>query len=201
MIEAAVRKRLDQFSLDVEIHDGGFVCVVGRNGAGKTTLLRAIAGLVKPDQGRVVVNDREVGGLPLGERGIVLVTPQSSIPGMGVDGHLRWGAELRNVVVSDKRLGEVKGALGIDCQGRVGRLSLGMRGRVALATALLASPSVILVDEAFSNLHDREDFVSSYKRLAAEAEVDVVFSSQDEADGRLADHLYAMGEGRATRRF
>ncbi len=196
-----MRKRLGQFSLEAEVCDGGLICLAGRNGSGKTTFLRVLAGLARADAGRVAVNGREVTGLPVEERGLVFVTPGSAIASMEVDSHLRWGAGLRKAKIPEERLAAVKEELGIDFRGRVGSLSLGMRGRVALATALLASPSGVLVDEAFSNLHAREEFISSYRRLAAEAGIDVVFSSQDEADGRLAEHLYAMDEGRATRRF
>jgi molybdate/tungstate transport system ATP-binding protein len=75
-----------------------------------------------------------------------------------------------------------------------------MRERVSLATALLARPRAIFVDEAFSNLHEREAFIGSYRKLAADAKVDVVFSTQDESDSRLADHLYVMSEGKSVRR-
>jgi molybdate/tungstate transport system ATP-binding protein len=73
--------------------------------------------------------------------------------------------------------------------------------RVSLATALLAAPAGILVDEAFSNLHDREEFIASYRRLAGDAGIHVVFSTQDESDGSLAQHLYVLEDGRATKRF
>ena len=106
---------------------------------------------------------------------------------------------MKRTEVSDERLAAFKQELGIDYQGRLGKLSLGMRERVALATALLSSPSCILVDEAFSNLHRREEFISSYRRLAREAGIDVVFSTQDDSDGRLAEHLYLIEGGRAAR--
>jgi len=134
-------------------------------------------------------------------RGIVLVTPESSIPGMEVDAHIRWGARLKRAEISEEKVAAVKKELGIDFQGRVGKLSLGMRERVSLATALLAGPAGILVDEAFSNLHDREEFIASYRRLAVDAGIHVVFSTQDESDGRLAQHLFTLEDGRATKRF
>ncbi len=200
MIEAAVRKRLGQFSLDVTMSEVGFTCLAGKNGSGKTTFLRILAGLTKPDEGRVRINGRDVTGLPVEKRGVVLVVPESSIPRLEVDGHLLWGAKLKKVMVSDEKLAAVKEGLGIDFQGPVGKLSLGMRERVSLATALLSAPAVILVDEAFSNLHDREEFISSYRGLAAESGIDVVFSTQDDSDGKLAEHLYLMEDGRATKR-
>jgi len=201
MIDAAVRKSYGGFSLDAAVSDGGFICLAGRNGSGKTTLLKIVAGLVKPDGGHVKVGGRDVTGMAAEDRGVVLVTPGSSIPSLTVDDHLRWGARLKGIEIGAERLEEVKRALGIDFQGRADKLSLGMRERVSLSTALLSTPAAILVDEAFSNLHEREGFVSVYRELAAEAGIDVVFSTQDEADGRLAQHLYWLEEGRATRRF
>jgi molybdate/tungstate transport system ATP-binding protein len=201
MIDAAVRKRLGRFSLDAAVCEGGFTCLAGRNGSGKTTFLRVLAGLIEPDEGHVKINGRDVTRLPLEKRGIVLVMPESSIPSLEVDAHLLWGARLKKEAVSEERLAAVKEGLGIDFNGRVGKLSLGMRERVSLATALLSCPAGILVDEAFSNLHDREEFVSSYRRLTHEAGIDVVFSTQDDSDGRLSEHLYAMEDGKATRRF
>jgi molybdate/tungstate transport system ATP-binding protein len=201
MIDAAVRKSYGDFVLDAEVSDGGFVCLAGRNGSGKTTFLRVVAGLSKPDGGHVKVAGRDVTGMSVEERGVVLVTPGSSIPSMTVDDHLGWGARLKGIEVGKERLEEVKSALGIDFSGRADKLSLGMRERVSLSTALLSRPAAILVDEAFSNLHEREGFVTAYRELAADAGIDVVFTTQDESDGRLAQHLYWLEEGRATRRF
>jgi molybdate/tungstate transport system ATP-binding protein len=199
MIEASVRKRFSGFSLDASVSDAGFVCLAGENGSGKTTFLRI--GLTEPDDGYVRVNGRDLASLPLERRGVVMVTPQSSIPSMDVERHLLWGAGLKGLRVTAERLAAVRAGLGIEFRGRVGSLSVGMRERVSLATALLSSPSAILVDEAFSNLHDREGFVSAFREFAAEGGIDVLFSSQSETDGRLAGHLYVMERGRSTRRF
>ena len=196
-----MQKRFGRFSLDAAMTEGGFVCLAGKNGSGKTTFLKIVAGLTKPDGGHVKVNGREITSLPIEKRGVVLVTPGSSIPGMEVDAHIRWGLRLRRAEVSEGRVAPVKKELGIDFEGRVGKLSLGMCERVSLATALLAAPSGILVDEAFSNLHDREGFISSYRRLAADAGIHVIFSTQNESDGKLAQHLYSLDDGRATKRF
>lgn len=201
MIEAAVQKRFGQFSLDATMSEGGFICLAGKNGSGKTTFLRIIAGLTKPDGGHVKINGGEITRLPLERRGVVMVTPESSIPSLEVDDHLLWGAKLKGVEIGKERLESVKRVLGIDFQGKVGKLSLGMRERVSLTTALFSAPAGILVDEAFSNLHEREEFVFAYRKLTAEAGIDVVFSTQDESDGRLAEHLYVIEGGRATKKF
>jgi molybdate/tungstate transport system ATP-binding protein len=201
MIDVAVRKSFGEFSLDAAVSEDGFVCLAGKNGSGKTTFLRIVAGLTKPDGGHVKVGGRDVTGMLLEKRGVVMVTPESSIPSLQVDAHLRWGAKLKGVEIDDERFEAVKEQLGVDFHGKVEKLSLGMRERVSLATALLSAPAAILVDEAFSNLHEREGFIASYRKLSTDAGIDVVFSTQDDSDGRLAEHLYIMEEGRATKRF
>ena len=86
-----------------------------------------------------------------------MVTPDSALPNLEVDAHLLWGASLRGKAVEPSKLEMTKEELGIDFSGTVGKLSMGMRERVALATALLVSPSAILVDEAFANLHEKRE--------------------------------------------
>jgi molybdate/tungstate transport system ATP-binding protein len=200
VIEASVRRKLGGFYLSADFTDGGFVCLTGKNGSGKTCFLKAIAGQLPIDQGYVKVGGRDITRLPVEKRGVVLVTPGSSIPHLGVDAHLRWGAGLRKIPVDEGRLSQVKADLGIDFGGRVRVLSLGMRERVSLATALLASPRAILVDEAFSNIHDRQVFIAAYRRLASAAGIDVIFSTQEESDASLADHLYVITDGKIERR-
>jgi molybdate/tungstate transport system ATP-binding protein len=200
MIDATIRKNLGRFSLSAELHDDGFICLAGRNGSGKSTFLRAISGFLEIDEGFVKVGGRDVTRLPVEQRRVVMVTPGSSIPNLSVDVHLTWGARLRRIHVDQAQVSRVKSDLGIDFTGRVKTLSLGMRERLALATALLSSPSAILVDEAFSNLHERAEFMNSYRRLTSEAGIDVVFSSQNQADASLADHLYVIAEGRTEKR-
>jgi molybdate/tungstate transport system ATP-binding protein len=201
MIEAAVRKKLGRFSLDASLSDGGSICLAGRNGSGKTSLLRIVGGLLSPDVGHVKINGKEMTRTPVEKRGVVMITPDSCIPSLEVDAHIVWGAKLKGVNIGRDKVARVKEELGIDFHGQVGKLSLGMRERVALATALLAAPAAILVDEAFSNLHGREQFIGSYRRLASESRVDVVFSTQSDGDGRLAEHMYLLDEGKTTRKF
>ncbi len=200
MIEARAMKELGRFSLSAEVHDGGFICLVGRNGSGKSTFLKAIAGQLSIDEGFVRVGGIDITRLPVEKRGVVMVTPGSSIAHLDVEAHLRMGAKLRKITLDHAHVERVKTDLGIDFRGRARTLSLGMRERLSLATALLSSPKVILVDEAFSNLHGRRDFISVYRKLAKEAGVDVIFSSQDDSDASLADHLYAIADGRTEKR-
>jgi len=200
MIEANLRTHLGRFQLAADIEGDGITCLAGRNGSGKTSLLRTIAGFVRVDYGFVRVGGVDVTRLPVEKRGVVMVTPTSFFPHLKVDQHITWGGRLRRKAPTAEEVATVRSELGIDFGGYVRHLSLGMRERVALATALLARPEAILVDEAFSNLHDRENFVLSYGKMAKEAGTDLVFASQDEADGKLADRLYVMNDGTTAQR-
>jgi len=199
VIEARLRAHAGHFRLAAQVNCSGVTCVAGRNGAGKTTLLRAMAGFLKLDEGHVIVGGLDVTRLPVEKRGVVLVTPGSAIQHLDVDSHLIWGRKLVGKRIQEDQVSKVKSELGIDFGGRVGKLSLGMRERVSLATALLAEPKAILVDEAFASLHDREEFIMAYGRLLVGARIDLVFSSQVASDGKLGDNLYLIDEGVTTR--
>ncbi|MDG6911151.1 MAG: ABC transporter ATP-binding protein [Nitrososphaerota archaeon] len=199
MIEASVKSRLGDFQLSADIRCSGTACLAGKNGSGKTTLFRALAGFI-PSEGPVMVDGADVSELPVERRGIVMVTPSSCIPHLDIEAHLRWGAKLKGKAAPQEAIVKAKEVLGIDFGGPVRSLSLGMRGRVSLATALFASPKVILVDEVFSLLDDKENFVISYGKLVSDAGIDMLFTTQNEEDGRLAGQTYIMNNGTTIRR-
>jgi molybdate/tungstate transport system ATP-binding protein len=201
MLDVKVSLSRGNFLLKAEIHDGGFVCLSGLNGSGKSTLLNIIAGKLKLDEGYVKINAKDVSGLPPEGREVVLVNPDSYIPHLQVEKHLLWGARARKVPVDYRAVDSLKAQLGIDYQGRVDTLSLGMRERVSLATALLSRPKVLLVDEAFSNIDNRFEFIEVFKGLCAKEGVDLVHTTQQKSDARIADHHYDMVDGTSTRVF
>jgi len=189
------------FNLDAEINDSGFICLSGLNGSGKSTLLNVIAGVLKPDAGFVKTGSKDVTKLPMEQRGVVLVTPDSLIPNLEVDRHLVWGVSAKKVRIDAEAITRTKEALGITYHGRVDRLSLGMRERVSLATALLSKPKAILVDEAFSNIDHREDFIRSFASLCKAETIDLMHTTQRSEDANLADHHYELVAGLTSKVF
>ncbi len=141
-------------NVDLELHRGEIVGLLGRSGSGKSTLLRSIAGLVQPSEGVI-----EFEGAPAaGATGDIAMVFQSFalFPWLTVQENVEIGLEARGMPVADRR----KRALAaIDLIGLDGyenaypkELSGGMRQRVGLARALVVHPKVLLMDEPFSAL-------------------------------------------------
>ena len=201
MIEVEVKKRLGDFSLDANLSDEDFICLTGKNGSGKTTLLNLIGGILAPDDGHVMLNSKQITNLPIEQRHVSIVTPDSCIPHLDVDKHLVWGAKIKGLNIEPDYITEIKTGLGINFSGKVRKLSLGMRERLAVATSLISNPELILVDEAFSNIDNHQDFINAFRNLAAKASIDVIFTTQYPDDSTQADHHYRLESGKSARLF
>jgi molybdate/tungstate transport system ATP-binding protein len=201
VIEADVKKKLGSFSLDANVSDEHFICLTGKNGSGKTTLLSLIGGILTPDEGHVTLNSKEITNLPIERRQVSIITPESCIPHLNVDRHLAWGAKSKGLIIEHDYIKKIKTSLGISFDGKVGKLSLGMRERVALATSLISKPELILVDEALSNIDNHKDFIDAFRNLATHAKIDVIFTTQYPEDSSQADHHYRLDSGKTTRLF
>ena len=196
-----MKKKLGSFSLDADISDEHFICLTGKNGSGKTTLLNLIGGILNPDEGHITLNSKVITNLPIERRQVSIITQDSCIPHLDVDRHLVWGAKSKGLNIEQDYITKIKTSLGISFDGKVRKLSLGMRERVALATSLITKPELILVDEALSNIDNRGDFIDAFRNLAREAKIDVMFTTQNPEDSSQADHHYRLESGKSTRLF
>ncbi len=132
--------------LSMEVEPGEWLALLGPSGAGKTTLLRAIAGLERPDAGRVLLGGRDVSSLAPRERGIGFVFQDLALwPYLTVEEHLGESAG------SASPLLERFGLRGME-KKRPHQLSGGERQRLAIARALAREPRILLLDEPFSSL-------------------------------------------------
>ncbi|WP_433355270.1 ABC transporter ATP-binding protein [Microtetraspora malaysiensis] len=135
------------------VKEGTVTGYLGPNGAGKTTTLRSLLGLVTPDSGEALVNGKRYRDMatPLNEVGAVLEAT-SFHPGRTAHNHLRLLCVAAGLPVSraDEALGQV--GLAEAAGKRVGGFSLGMRQRLALASALLGEPKVYILDEPANGL-------------------------------------------------
>ncbi len=139
--------------LSFEVQRGTVTGFLGPNGAGKTTTLRMLLGLVTPDAGSATVNGLAYTAMPdpMHEVGAVLEA-SSFYPGRTARDHLRITAMAANADPSRAEdvldLVQLSGA----ADRRIGGFSLGMRQRLALATALLPDPEILILDEPTNGL-------------------------------------------------
>lgn len=138
---------------------GEVVCLVGRSGCGKSTLLRVIAGIERPDKGRVTLDGREISGPHIyvepEERGIGFMFQDYALfPHLNVTDNILFGLKRLGRRAARERCGEIIGRLGLQKLARrfPHMLSGGEQQRVALARALAPQPQILLMDEPFSNL-------------------------------------------------
>jgi ABC-type Fe3+/spermidine/putrescine transport system ATPase subunit len=133
-------------TLSLEVEPGEWLAVLGPSGAGKTTLLRVIAGLERPDGGRVLLGGRDVASIAPRDRGIGFVFQDLALwPYLSVEEHLGQITDLAAPLL------ERFGLRGME-KKRPHELSGGERQRLALARALAREPRLLLLDEPFSSL-------------------------------------------------
>jgi ABC-type Fe3+/spermidine/putrescine transport system ATPase subunit len=131
--------------LSLEVDAGEWIALLGPSGAGKTTLLRAVAGLDRPDAGRVLLDGRDAAALAPRDRGVGFVFQDLALwPYLRVEEHLGDGPA-RGALI------ERFGLRGLE-RKRPHELSGGERQRLAVARALSRDPRLLLLDEPFSSL-------------------------------------------------
>ncbi|MBZ0155271.1 MAG: ABC transporter ATP-binding protein [Alphaproteobacteria bacterium] len=139
--------------IDIEVHKGEIVCLIGSNGAGKTTTLMAVSGIVRPDAGDLFFEGQRMNGVPAHEvvrRGICQVPEGRRVfPRLTIQENLEMGAFLRKKDFQ-RNLERVFTLFPIlkDRRGQMGgTLSGGEQQMLAVGRALMANPSLLLLDE------------------------------------------------------
>ena len=209
MICVDVALALGSFHLDVAFeNDEGITALFGRSGAGKSTTINLIAGLARPDRGRIALDgtalvDTERGiFVPPYRRHVGLVFQDAQLfPHLTVRQNLlfgRWFASPKNHSASFASVVETLGISHL-LQRKPNGLSGGEKQRVALGRALLAAPKFLLMDEPLASL-DMErklEILPLIERLRDEFRVPIVYVSHsvDEV-ARLASRVVVMEQGR-----
>jgi biotin transport system ATP-binding protein len=147
--------------VSLTIDDGEFVAVAGPNGSGKTTLVRHFNGLLEPDSGEVLVNDRPVQADLVAARTTVAMVfqhPRDQFVAATVGEDVAFGPRnlgLSNDVI-DERVADALAAVGLDGRqdARIDALSGGEQERLAIAGALAMRPAHLVLDEPFTGLDD-----------------------------------------------
>jgi len=209
ILEVDIEHRLGAFALDIHFRSGrGLTALLGRSGAGKTSVVNVIAGLVRPERGRIVVDgsvliDTARGiRAPAHRRRVGYVFQEDRLfPHLTVRQNLLFGRWFAPGPAPAARLDDVADLLGIGTllDRRPGRLSGGEKQRVAIGRALLASPRLLLMDEPLASLDARrKDEIFPYiERLRDQAGVPIVYVSHAVGEvTRLANTIVLITDGR-----
>ena len=198
----------------LRIDGAGFFAVMGRSGSGKSTLLHLLAGLDRPDSGRVELDGVDVGGLSdraatefrRTRLGIVFqsfnlvptLTAEENVelPGMLAGADAKWLRGRSRELLDELGIGERH-------THRPEALSGGEQQRVAIARSLLYSPPVLLADEPTGALDSAsaETLWSLLGRLASERSITVVMVTHEPAAAAHCERVFVISDGRVTDDF
>jgi molybdate transport system ATP-binding protein len=211
VLSVAVQHRLGDFLLDAAFESGaGLTALFGRSGSGKTSLVNAIAGLIRPERGRILVEgalltdtERRV-FVPARRRHIGYVFQEGRLfPHLTVRQNLlygRWFAPRRAPAGEVEHVIELLG-IGELLARRPANLSGGEKQRVAIGRALLAQPRLLVMDEPLASLDEarKTEILPYIERLRDEFAIPIIYVSHAIAEvTRLATTMVVMSEGRVA---
>jgi putative ABC transport system ATP-binding protein len=194
---------------DLTVAPGASVALVGPSGSGKSTVLTLLAGLQKPDRGEVRVGEHVISALP--QRRLQALRAETvaavlQVPGAGL---LPWASARENLdLVRRAARASVEGRAPEELLQRLGltqvadapvaRLSGGEQQRVALATALVHRPAVLLLDEPTSQLdaRSRGAAMALLQEVHDEEHATIVIATHDEEVAAIADDVVRVRDGR-----
>ena len=191
-------------ALDLSIRHGEFLSLLGPSGCGKTTTLRLIAGFEQPDDGEILIDGRDVAGLPPYKRDVNTVFQSYALfPHLTVIQNVAYGLKQRGLrkLEREKRARELLGLVKLmELANRKPRqLSGGQQQRVALARALVLEPKVLLLDEPLGalDLKVRKGLQIELKRIQSEIGITFVYVTHDQEEAlAMSDRVAVMNQGR-----
>ena len=193
---------LDDVSL--EIGEGELVTLLGPSGCGKTTLLRILAGFIRPSEGRVVLQGRDVTRVPPHKRPVNMVFQRATLfPHLDVFENVAFGLRVAGEAKGnvEERVNQALALVQLPGyqRRRAHELSGGQMQRVALARALVNRPRVLLLDEPLSalDLKIRLEMEEELRRVHRETGATFVYVTHDQREAlALSDRIVVFDQGR-----
>jgi putative spermidine/putrescine transport system ATP-binding protein len=190
--------------LDLEIADGELVALLGPSGCGKTTALRILGGFDHPTAGRLLVDGKDITGIPANKRDMGMVFQSYSLfPNMDVRNNVAFGLRMRGQDKETrlKRADELLELVGLseNADRYAHQLSGGQQQRVAIARALAIEPKVLLLDEPLSALDARvrAQLRVEIRNLQQRLGITTLFVTHDQSEAlSMADRVGVMQSGR-----
>ena len=187
-------------NVSMECNQGEIVGIIGRNGAGKTVLFKAVCGLLSLDSGEILTGGEIRQSDILPSAGIIIEEPSFLRNYTGMQ-NLEY---LYMINHKDDRpyLERVMEKVGLDAKSkkRVGKYSMGMRQRLAIAQAIMENPDYLILDEPFNGLdnHGVGEMRELFLELKKEGKVMLIASHNSEDIKILCDRVYSMEAGKLT---
>jgi len=187
--------------VDLDVRNGEFVCLLGPSGCGKSTLLSVMAGFVRPSEGHIEMEGRDIDG-PGPELGVVFQSSDALFDWLTVSDNIAFGPRMRGVdkarrtEIVEEHLRLV--GLTQHADKRPPQLSGGMRQRVQIARVLANEPEIVLMDEPFGALDAQTRTVMQVEldRIWRQRQSTVVFVTHDIDEAIvLADRVVVMTAG------
>ena len=190
--------------INLYIRRGEFLTLLGPSGCGKTTLLRMIAGFLQPDEGSILMEGKELAGIPPHERPLNTVFQRYALfPHLDVYDNIAFGLKLKKVPEDEieKRVRRVLKLVAMsDYEDRdVDTLSGGQQQRIAIARAIVNQPKVRLLDEPLAalDLKMRKDMQTELKEMHKKLGITFIYVTHDQEEAlTLSDTIVVLNEGR-----
>lgn len=203
-----VVKRYGKFTaverIDLSIHEGEFLAIMGSSGCGKTTTLRMLAGLETPSEGEIRLAGKRVDSLPTWKRDTPMVWQSLALfPFLTVRENVEFGLRMRKIAKAERhaRVDKWLERMQISefSERNIAHLSGGQRQRVALARSLVTEPRILLLDEPLSALdaHLKVRMQTVLSTLQRELGITFVYVTHSQSEAfSMADRVVIMSKGR-----
>ncbi len=189
--------------LSLTIHNGEMVSLLGPSGVGKTTILKAIAGLLQPASGEIIIDGQRVDHLPAEKRDAVLIFQKPLLfPFLDVGQNIGFGLKMAKIKGSaaTKQIDKIIKITGLEGlkHRKIHQLSGGQQQRVALARGLVLEPSVLLLDEPLSSLDAelRQQMRELISNVQAQTGTTMLFVTHDQSEAfAISDRICLLLDG------
>lgn len=190
-------------NISFDLEQGQLLCLLGHSGCGKSTILKAIGGFIRLDDGKIILDEKDITNFSPEERNISTVFQSYGLfPHMNVLSNIIYGLKFKNI----KKLERKK--LGLDMLKTIGlsgyenksisELSGGEQQRIALARSLIVKPKLLLLDEPLSNLDAslKISMRKEIKKLQKDFKVTTILVTHDQTEAfEVADKIVLMNNG------
>ncbi|MBR5718923.1 MAG: polyamine ABC transporter ATP-binding protein [Clostridia bacterium] len=190
-------------NINLFIRDGEFMTLLGPSGCGKTTLLRIIAGFVTPTSGSVLIDGKDMKGVPPHKRQVNTVFQKYALfPHLNVFDNIAFGLKIKRISKAqiEEKVNAMLKLVNLEGYGKrwIDQLSGGQQQRVAIARALVNEPKVLLLDEPLGalDLKLRKEMQIELKRMQQQLGITFVFVTHDQEEAlTMSDTIVVMKDG------